>query len=200
VRCNWLRAKRFLFSRHGLVLIPRCVLPALFCRNLEKLGSSPGFLEFICEGQRDPDRRTGFRRLCTFCHTPHGAISTQLAWNHTLFKNVFDWGVVATTAGTPYPKFKGDTYKGPSARCLSCHDGSVAIGDVASFRQSVGVLSADRIGTNGFAVTRQVGADDNMAGSHPLAMPYPLYRAANTYNGIISGAQLAANEWVPDGY
>ncbi len=59
-------------------------------------------------------------------------------------------------------------------------------------------MSADRIGTNGFAVTRQVGADGNMAGSHPLVMPYPLYWAANTYNGIISGAQLAANEWVPD--
>ncbi|MBI3375184.1 MAG: hypothetical protein HY017_25980 [Betaproteobacteria bacterium] len=136
--------------------------------------------------------------LCTFCHTPHSAVSTQLGWNHTLSKNVFDYGVAATTAGTPYPKIKGDTYKGPSVKCLSCHDGSVAIGDVASFRQGAGVLSADKIGSNGFAVNRQVGASGNMAGSHPVAMPYPLYRTANTYNGITSGAQLAANDWVPD--
>jgi len=104
----------------------------------------------------------------------------------------------ATTAGTPYPKFKGDTYRGPSAKCLSCHDGRVAIGDVSWFRRGPVVLSADKSGTNGFAVTRQVGAGGNMTGKHPVAMPHPLYRTANTYNGITNGAQLAANKWVPD--
>jgi len=136
--------------------------------------------------------------LCKFCHIPHSATTTQLAWNHTLSKNVFDYGVAETTAGTPYARFSGESYKGPSAKCLSCHDGSVAIGDVGNVGQGGRVLSADKIGTNGFAVTRQVGANGNMAGVHPVAMPYPFGRTMNTYNGITSGAQLVATEWVAD--
>lgn len=135
--------------------------------------------------------------LCSFCHTPHTAGRRQLLWNHTLSRNVFDWGVPATTAGTPYPKFAGDTYKGPSAKCLSCHDGSVAIGDLSAFGQRT-VLSYDRIGANGFAVNSLVGANGDLSGSHPVAMPYPLYRTANTYNGVTTGAQFRPEDWVPD--
>src|SRR5512143_2070752 len=47
---------------------------------------------------------------CTFCHTPHKAISTLLLWNHTLSKNNFQWDAANTTAGTPFAKFAGDTY------------------------------------------------------------------------------------------
>ena len=49
--------------------------------------------------------------LCTFCHTPHKALSTLLLWNHTLSTNSFRWDMAATTAGTTFPTFKGDTYK-----------------------------------------------------------------------------------------
>ena len=68
--------------------------------------------------------------LCTFCHTPHKAQTTALLWNHTLSSNSFSWDDPATTGGTDYPSFSGDSYKGPTAKCLSCHDGSVAVGDI----------------------------------------------------------------------
>jgi hypothetical protein len=58
--------------------------------------------------------------MCTKCHTPHQAKSTNLLWNHTLLSTEYQWNVPATTAGTVYPKFKGDTYKGASTKCLSC--------------------------------------------------------------------------------
>ena len=65
--------------------------------------------------------------LCTFCHTPHKANSTLLLWNHTLSQNNFSWDVPETTAGTTFPTIAGQTYKGNTAKCLSCHDGSVAV-------------------------------------------------------------------------
>ena len=136
--------------------------------------------------------------LCVFCHTPHSGKSTQLLWNHTLSKTAFDYGVPATTAGTRYAKFTGDSYKGPSAKCLACHDGTVAIGDVGLSSAGAGVLSADRIGTGGFAASSQIGAGGSMAGNHPVAMPYPYGKMANTYNGITNGPQLAPAEWVAD--
>lgn len=135
---------------------------------------------------------------CTFCHTPHVSKTTELGWNHTLSKNNFDYGVAATTAGTPYARFRGDSYKGPSAKCLSCHDGSVAIGDIGGQRQGGRVLAAERIGSNGFAVAEQVGANGSLGGNHPVAMPYPYARMANTYNGVTNGARLIAGDWVPD--
>jgi hypothetical protein len=48
--------------------------------------------------------------------------STNLLWNHTLQSITYKWDDPATTAGTTYDAFKGDTHKGPTTKCLSCHD------------------------------------------------------------------------------
>lgn len=131
--------------------------------------------------------------LCTFCHTPHKALSTLLLWNHTLSKNTFSWDVAKTTAGTDFPTFKGDTYKGPTAKCLSCHDGSVAIGDVAWFGEG----KPDVIDTtkHGDGDTFNVGFGGAMKGNHPVAMPYPYLNAKNTYNGVTTGDGAVLTEW-----
>ena len=60
---------------------------------------------------------------CTKCHTPHQAKSTSLLWNHTLQAITYKWDDPATTAGTAYATFKGDTYNGPTIKGLSCLDG-----------------------------------------------------------------------------
>ena len=134
--------------------------------------------------------------LCTFCHTPHKAMSTQLLWNHTLSTNTFSWDVPTTTAGTLFPTFKGDTYGGPTAKCLSCHDGSVAIGDIAWFGE------ATRTGVDGLDARKHgagdifnVGFGGAMKGNHPVAMPYPYGGGANTYNGVSNGGALVVGEY-----
>ena len=136
--------------------------------------------------------------LCTFCHTPHKAISTSLLWNHTLSSNTFTWDIAKTTAGTEFPSIVGGTYKGPTAKCLSCHDGSVAIGDIAWFNE------AAYPGGTGMQTTKITGshqmatATGGMAGNHPVAMPYPYSNAANTYNGKTTGAGIVLTEWQAD--
>ena len=130
---------------------------------------------------------------CTFCHTPHKALSTLLLWNHTLSKNTFSWDVPATTAGTKFPTFKGDTYKGPSAKCLSCHDGTVAVGDIAWFNEGKPpVLDNTKHDSGPFNIASTSGS---MAGNHPVAMPYPYQNAKNTYNGVSTGAGAELTEW-----
>ncbi len=64
------------------------------------------------------------------------ARSTNLLWNHTLLSTEYKWDVPATTAGTVYPKFKGDTYKGASTKCLSCHDGLLSSTDGMWFNRA----------------------------------------------------------------
>jgi len=136
--------------------------------------------------------------LCTFCHTPHKAQSTLLLWNHTLSKNTFAWDVAATTAGTALPGFTGNTYMGPSAKCLSCHDGSVSLGDVSWFNQASRTGSAS-LNPGGISnVKFQVGRSGNLSGTHPVAIPYPLNGAPNVYNASTTGARLATNDFVTD--
>jgi len=142
--------------------------------------------------------------LCTFCHTPHKASSTLLLWNHTMSANTFQWDVAATTAGTALPGFTGNTYKGPSAKCLSCHDGSIAVGDIGWFNQNsrtgTNNLNGFKVGATGNANgdSMLVGAGGNLTGTHPVAIPYPLNGAPNVYNASTTGARLATNDFVTD--
>jgi hypothetical protein len=131
--------------------------------------------------------------ICTYCHTPHKAMSTLLLWNHTLSKNVFQWDVPTTTAGTPFPTIVGNTYNGPTAKCLSCHDGSVAIGDVAWFKEGPQVLDTTTHSSGEF----NIGGGGNMQGNHPVAMPYPYQQARNTYNTSTTGINFTPSEWQP---
>jgi predicted CXXCH cytochrome family protein len=134
---------------------------------------------------------------CTKCHTPHQAKSASLLWNHALQATAYQWDIPATTAGTPYPKFQGDTYKGPTTKCLSCHDGLMASTDGMWFnRQSVNsskYVAAPGSLNSGHEVAE--GAD--LSKTHPVAMPYPLNGAPSTYNFVRNGV-LEATEWVPD--
>jgi len=136
--------------------------------------------------------------LCTFCHTPHRAISTLLLWNHTLSTATYSWDVPTTTAGTTFPTFTGDSYKGPTAKCLSCHDGSVAIGGVAWFGEGKPAAPLDATKhtyPDPFNVGATGGVLGSMKGNHPVAMPYPYLNAKNTYNGVTTGDGAVLTEW-----
>jgi Doubled CXXCH motif (Paired_CXXCH_1) len=133
--------------------------------------------------------------LCTYCHTPHKALSTLLLWNHTLSTNTFTWDVPATTAGTKFPSFKGDSYKGATAKCLSCHDGSVAIGDIAWFQEAKPpILDSTKHNVGEF----NIGLGGNMAGNHPVAMPFPFNNTKSTYNTSTTGNAIIVTEWQSD--
>lgn len=138
--------------------------------------------------------------LCTFCHTPHKGQSTALLWNHTYSANTFDWSDTETTqSGTTLASFSS-TWKGPSPKCLSCHDGSVAVGDVKWFdaqAQTISVTAADLTGGKITNTAYVVGSGGDMAGNHPVVVPFPGVGTKN-FNGTSTGANAVSNEWVTD--
>ncbi len=134
---------------------------------------------------------------CTFCHTPHRAIQTLLLWNHTMSSATYSWDVPQTTAGTFFPSFT-NIYTGPTVKCLSCHDGSVAVGDVAWFGEGKppSVLdSTQHQWPDPFNLGATGGVLGSMKGNHPVAMPYPYGNAKNTYNGVTTGDEATLTEW-----
>jgi hypothetical protein len=130
--------------------------------------------------------------LCTFCHTPHKAASTRLLWNHTLSENTYRWtDVTATANGTPLPTFNKN-WQGTSKNCLSCHDGSVAIGDILWFKESKpSILDNTKHDTGEFNIASPTGI---MNGNHPVALPFPFNKLVSTYNSVTSGGTTAAGQ------
>lgn len=71
-------------------------------------------------------RATGESEICVFCHTPHNSSPIQPVWNRN----------VPVSAYTVYNSRSLDALPGQptgsSKLCLSCHDGSIAVGNVLS--------------------------------------------------------------------
>jgi hypothetical protein len=135
---------------------------------------------------------------CTKCHTPHQAKSTSLLWNHTLQSITYKWDDPATTAGTAYATFKGDTYKGPTTKCLSCHDGLLSSTDGMWFNRA-NTSGSKYVAAPGTLNTgHEVAEGTSMNKTHPVAMPYPVNGVSNTYNFVKNGAAIEPTEWVAD--
>ena len=71
-------------------------------------------------------------QICIFCHTPHNASPKAPLWNRGDQGN-------ADTGGTAYTPYTSSTTRslpgqpnGASLLCLSCHDGTIALGNVLS--------------------------------------------------------------------
>ena len=100
-------------------------------------------------------------RICIFCHTPHTAAPDSPMWNrrsngYTSYKS----SSTDATAGKP---------GGSSALCLSCHDGTIALGDMISSNRNQRARPNDLRST--FLKGRSnLGTD--LSNDHPVAIVY----------------------------
>ncbi|WP_455216640.1 hypothetical protein, partial [Kaarinaea lacus] len=129
--------------------------------------------------------------ICVFCHTPHGANLQQgPLWNRNLSGAAYDTynsgSLDATAEGVAL-----NPPNGISKLCLSCHDGTIAIGAVrvldgawvsgttsisVSGTGSGGTMPGGPIGENsGF--TRKIGTD--LTNDHPISFTYDTNLANN---------------------
>jgi len=116
---------------------------------------------------------------CTFCHAPHsglGAISPL--WNQTYSKSTY----------TPYNSTtyveQGNTQPTlavTSSLCLSCHDGTVAVGQSAAYGPLPMVGSMNGIDSFG----------TNLGGTHPFSLVLPMKDASNLVASLVSQGKTA---------
>ncbi len=106
-------------------------------------------------------------RVCVFCHTPHEAKPAAPLWNHdmpkgTIYKLYDSTTLRAKATGQP---------TGPSRLCLSCHDGSIALGAVGT--EAADIRMADR-----GAPIETIPADhlsnltNDLSDDHPISFSY----------------------------
>ncbi len=131
-------------------------------------------------------KATSETQVCVFCHTPHGStLGVTPLWNRTLSSATYtpytssalDANAIQGTLGQP---------GGSSKLCLSCHDGTLAIGSVNVLN---GLGSADITGTQAITMTgtdvgdvmapgsgittgytRNLGID--LTNDHPISVTY----------------------------
>lgn len=128
-------------------------------------------------------------QICVTCHTPHHAPNTKLLWNHTLSANNFSWSDATETSGGTTLPTNIQSWSGSTKLCLSCHDGTVEIGNTyepSTIWDNTKITGDHQIATS----------SGDLKGNHPVAVPYPFNQAQNTYNGITTGANVEVDEFV----
>lgn len=98
--------------------------------------------------------------VCKFCHIPHSAVAPTPLWGHALpAGQQYAVPKIRAGKGLRQPVVQPD---GSSRLCLSCHDGTVALGDVG--RRRIPMAGAEHLapGRKGF-----LGTD--LSGGHPIS-------------------------------
>jgi len=106
-----------------------------------------------------PVRAGEMTEICIFCHTPHNSAPTPPLWNRALSP-----GVTYTPYSSSTLKASPGAPTGSSKLCLSCHDGTVAVGATLS-RGAIAVQGVDASG-------RMIGTSvlgTNLSDDHPIA-------------------------------
>ncbi len=109
-----------------------------------------------------PVRALTETRICIFCHTPHDAAPASPLWNKELEPQTYTLYASPTLRAAPLPQPFG-----PTKLCLSCHDGTIAMGAVLS---PAGGISFPGSGTLEQGTLADFGLD--LSGHHPVSFPY----------------------------
>lgn len=104
--------------------------------------------------------------VCKFCHIPHNAVVPQPLWGHAL-SEVQQYEVPRVRRGkdTRAPAPQPD---GSSRLCLSCHDGTIALGKIAGEPKPLPMDGSQRL-----TPERKGYLGTDLSGSHPVSLVLP---------------------------
>lgn len=101
------------------------------------------------------------QQICVFCHTTHSAGTARPGWNRSASGgtyNVYSSTSLKARPGQP---------TGSSKLCLSCHDGTIAVGSVLSQKQQIQMVGGVTTLPPGKS---RLGTD--LSGDHPISFRY----------------------------
>ncbi len=119
-------------------------------------GLAPGAAVAQTEGSPHDLSAVAGGNVCSFCHTPHGALSGTPLWSHKLSSavyRIYQSSSLEANVGQP---------TGSSKLCLSCHDGTVALSETVTSPSAGGAYippGAANLGTD-------------LSDDHPISFVY----------------------------
>ena len=128
-----------------------------------------------------PNTVTASNQVCVFCHAPHGGalVANQVIplWNRTTTASVF---TMYNKSNDPLSNIKGTvdaTPSGVSMACLSCHDGTIAVGTVLMAPNTGGNTTYTTAKGGVSPSTGKIASGANILGTdlsndHPISITY----------------------------
>ena len=113
-------------------------------------------------------------QICIFCHSPHNnlPLSGQPLWNHNLSSQNYKVYWSNQVLSYTYEESQSWNVDGTSSKlCLSCHDGTVAIGSVNSEIEEIAMSLSECIDGSGKLVATCPGyLGTDLSGGHPISI------------------------------
>jgi predicted CXXCH cytochrome family protein len=106
-------------------------------------------------------RATSEQEICIFCHTPHNSSPIQPLWNRNVPVSAY------TVYSSNSLQAKPGQPTGDSKLCLSCHDGTIAVGSVLSRSQPIEMSGGITTLPQGHG---NLGTD--LSDDHPISFRY----------------------------
>jgi len=105
------------------------------------------------------------QRICVFCHTPHEAVAKDAPlWNHSDSAATYTMYSSDTLDASPSLTAGGSNI---SALCMSCHDGTIALGSVSNTPRTAITNTTDAMATT---VAGYLGTD--LSNDHPVGFDF----------------------------
>ncbi|MBI5215376.1 MAG: hypothetical protein HY960_06445 [Ignavibacteriae bacterium] len=161
--------KHFLVTICGALLLYACGIQQLYAQT-QAQSKMLGTMHDLTPTGPGTVKAATEKDLCVFCHTPH--VPKQYAaaqlWNHklseaeyTLYTSDYLKSLSYATPNQPNPRSK---------LCLSCHDGTIAIGAVYSNEGVTNILLQDEVTVMPAHVPGNLGT--SLANDHPVGYVY----------------------------
>lgn len=157
---------RSIWMLSGL-LLPGMLLAGSVVNTMHNLSASgPGSVTAVSEDQ-----------VCVFCHTAHSSSSTLPLWNRSASAASYVPYTSTTAVAAPGQP------TGDSLLCLSCHDGTIALGELISRTSNVAM--------SGGVVTMPAGDTRigfDLTHDHPISFAYTSTLAGQNGELLTPGA------------
>lgn len=103
-------------------------------------------------------------RVCIFCHTSHNSSKEGPLWSHETTTGKFKTYERSTMDS------KAEQPNGATKLCLSCHDGTIAVGAIRGLAQPIRMQNVGASGEIPSTKKSNVGTD--LSGTHPVSVKY----------------------------
>ena len=164
--------------------------------------ASPQFADTLPTGQQRVVQAASEQQICVFCHTPHLAESTVgPLWNRQLSNATYQTytsGSLDSARPGLNPNFAAQALQQPngvSKLCLSCHDGTMAIGAVNVLNGT----TTDRVGTTEDIAMQGTGPGGTMAPGEGATTGFTRYLGTNLTNDHPISVRFDSNLAILDG-
>ncbi|MBI5970856.1 MAG: hypothetical protein HY884_06850 [Deltaproteobacteria bacterium] len=143
------------------------------------------FSPYTVRTEGGADMKGGTTEICIFCHTPHNSNPSQPMWNQTIPASVYNPYASSTLVSTMTPNPPLGQPTGSSKLCLSCHDGTIAMGSLlnmpgAALTSGVFTVTGAGVTAGKFASTSASYLGTELGDDHPISFSYSLSYPSNT--------------------